>query len=66
MGNLFKEDLHFNLLEIFRFIGPNLRGITALPIASNEMFLAVWLMVKGFNSSAIASGPAKTDINEIK
>jgi hypothetical protein len=30
-----------------------------LPHALNEMFLAVWLIVKGFNSSAIASGPAK-------
>ena len=30
----------------------------------NELFLGVWLIVKGFNPSAIASGSVKTDINE--
>jgi hypothetical protein len=29
-------------------------GILALPVAANEMILAVWLIVKGFNESALA------------
>ena len=30
-------------------------AIFAIPVAANEMILAVWLLVKGFNESALAS-----------
>ena len=42
------------LLEWFGFTPGNLGVIMLL----NELFLAVWLIVKGFNPSAIASGSA--------
>ena len=31
-----------------------------------SILLPIWLIVKGFNSSTIVSGSAKTDINELK
>lgn len=49
--------LTLNLLEI----GISTGMILALPIILNEIFLGIWLIVKGFNPSTIASGSAKTD-----
>jgi hypothetical protein len=46
--------------------GSTISGPFLLPLVLNEIVLAVWLIVKGFNPSAIASLSAKTDINEIK
>ena len=36
--------------------------ILAVPIALQEMVLAVWLIVKGFNSAAIAAGSSQADV----
>ncbi|MCJ7568838.1 MAG: DUF4386 domain-containing protein [Anaerolineales bacterium] len=38
-------------------------GILQAPLALQEMVLAVWLIVKGFDSSAITSLSAKTSVN---
>ena len=37
--------------------------ILYFPIMSSEVLLAIWLIVKGFNPSAIAFGSVKTDMN---
>ena len=50
------------LLEYFSISLPEFLDIL---IALQEMVFAVWLIVKGFNPSAIASGSAKTDINQV-
>ncbi|KAF0216399.1 MAG: hypothetical protein FD174_3689 [Geobacteraceae bacterium] len=50
-----------SLLLMFRLIGlitPIYMGLN-LPMALQEMVLAVWLIIKGFNPSAIASGSTK-------
>ena len=52
--------LTLNLLGTF---GISTGMILALPIILNEIFLGIWLIVKGFNLSAIAALSAKIDKN---
>jgi hypothetical protein len=49
------------ILELF---GLDLRLMHTLPGGLFEIFLSLWLIVKGFSASTIASEPAKTDVNE--
>jgi hypothetical protein len=46
------------------FSSESLHTILNLPIGLQEMFLAVWLIAKGFNSSEIVSLSAKTATNK--
>lgn len=45
----------FGLTSAFSVLGI----VMSLPIALNELVLAAWLIIKGFNPSAIASGSSK-------
>ena len=48
-----------NLLEVMGIVSASM--ILYLPIILNEVVLAIWLIVKGFNPSAIDPGAAKTE-----
>lgn len=51
----------FGLYQYF----PAWLGVTVVPIFAWEVTLALWLIIKGFRSSASASEPAKTTTNEL-
>ncbi len=40
-------------------------AILQLPLALQEMILAIWLIAKGFNSSATVFGTARTDLSSV-
>ena len=54
----------WNFLEILG-LSINAGIIFGLPIILNEIFLGIWLIVKGFDPSALASEPAKEAINAV-
>lgn len=49
-------------LVLFGAITPTLEATLFIPIAVNEMVLAVWLIVKGFNVSALDNLTAKSKV----
>jgi hypothetical protein len=53
------------LLVMFHLLPPfgTIQVFLNLPILPQELVLAVWLIVKGFDSSAVTSGAAKTATN---
>ena len=63
---LFGVSLHMieGILTLFSILPENFETIMAIPIGIQEMVFAVWLIVKGFNISAISSGTAHKDNGE--
>lgn len=52
------------MLSVFTNISPTIVLLVISPIAVQEMVMAGWLIVKGFNPSAIDSGSGRIDMNE--
>lgn len=55
--------LLMNLLLTFGVALGNYAMVFALPIITNEIFLGIWLIVKGFNPSAFGAEPARATVD---
>lgn len=53
------------LLHLFNIVGPmsTVQTVLAIPIGLQEMVMAVWLLVKGFDPTAIAAGSARAELS---
>jgi hypothetical protein len=50
--------------SVLEVLGFNLLTIHAIPGGLWEVFIGVWLIVKGFNPSAFVPEPDTTDLND--
>jgi hypothetical protein len=51
--------------QVSRWAGVPVAAVAVIPIFAWELSLAIWLIVKGFNRSAMAFEPAQTATNEL-
>ena len=55
-----------SLMFTFDIFAAELSLLLMIPLAVQEQIMAIWLIIKGFNTSAINSSSAKTGVNEVK
>ena len=58
--------LVLGILSMFEAATPTLEIILVLPIAVNEMVLAAWLIIKGFDASALRALSIETEVSDAR